>query len=109
MGGWNLSSYLACYILCCQVLTTVSAGNLNGAFPLPREDSFPLPASGAEGLPTWAWAIIAAATAVTVIWFIAIFLLVSVCGGGWGGVEGWGNGDAIDSETKVLCYILGCL
>ena len=43
---------------------------MEGAFPMPRDDS--------SSLPHWAIAIVASSVGVTVLWLIAIVLLVSV-------------------------------
>lgn len=51
----------------CYVLT----GNVSGAFPTPYDLSN-------EVLPSWAIAVVSAAAGVTLLWVIAIILLVGV-------------------------------
>ena len=52
-------------------MTFLQSGNsLSGAFPSPRDET--------SGLPVWALAVIVASAGVTVIWLIAIVLLVRI-------------------------------
>ena len=51
----------------------VCVGNVGGAFPAPYDASV-------EILPTWAIAVVSAAGGVTLLWAVAIVMLVSVRG-----------------------------
>lgn len=52
-------------------MTFLQSGNaLSGAFPSPRDET--------SGLPVWALAVVVASAGVTLIWLIAIVLLVRV-------------------------------
>ena len=68
MQEWpSCKTFLVNKILCSHVL----AGNVGGAFPTPYDVSN-------EVLPTWAIAVVTAAGGVTLLWVIAIILLVCV-------------------------------
>ena len=56
------------------VCVCVCVGNVGGAFPAPYDASV-------EILPTWAIAVVSAAGGVTLLWAVAIVMLVSVRGG----------------------------
>jgi hypothetical protein len=52
-------------------MTYLQSGNtLSGAFPSPRDET--------SGVPVWALAVVVASAGVTLIWLIAIVLLVRV-------------------------------
>ena len=52
-------------------MTFLQSGNaLSGAFPSPRDET--------RGLPVWALAVVVASAGVTLIWLMAIVLLVRV-------------------------------
>lgn len=49
-------------------MTFFSGNALSGAFPVPRDE--------ASGVPVWAVAVVVASAGVTLVWLIAIVLLV---------------------------------
>ena len=63
-------NYSVCVCVCLFV------GNVGGAFPAPYDASV-------EILPTWAIAVVSAAGGVTLLWTVAIVLLVSVWASGY--------------------------